>query len=195
MQDARMETIVRHILASGARRVLDLGCGEGELLLRLAGQAPLEQLTGLDIDPACVDTARQALERTATSAGPCVEVRQGSFTEPDPSLQGFDVAALIETIEHIDPRHLSRLEDAVFGCMRPGTVLVTTPNQEYNQLYGLAPGEMRHPGHFFEWTRARFRKWGWGVAARHGYRVQFVDLGELDPALGGSSQMARFMRQ
>ncbi|MCG5516914.1 MULTISPECIES: methyltransferase domain-containing protein [unclassified Ectothiorhodospira] len=187
-----METIVRHILSSGARRVLDLGCGEGELLLRLAGQEPLELLMGLDIDAACVDTARQALEGRTAQIGPYVEVRQGSFTEPDTSLQGFDIATLIETIEHIDPRHLSRLEDAVFRSMRPGKVLVTTPNQEYNALYGLAPGEMRHPGHFFEWTRARFRKWGWGVASRHGYRVRFLDLGPLDPAHGGSTQMARF---
>ena len=99
---------------------------------------------------------------------------------------------LLETIEHIDPGRLPRVERAVFGAMRPRLVLVTTPNREYNTLHGMAPGRRRHPGHRFEWDRAQFRQWATAVATRNGYAVAFADLGEPDPQRGGSTQMACF---
>lgn len=89
---------------------------------------------------------------------------------------------MLETIEHVDPGRLSKVERGVFGGMRPRTVLVTTPNQEFNVLHGVLPGRRRHPGHRFEWTRAQFRIWSSGVAGRNGYTVSFGDLGPTDAA-------------
>jgi small RNA 2'-O-methyltransferase len=195
LHEERLDTVVRYLLDSGAARVLDLGCASGDLLLRLAGQPQFTRIVGIDIDEGALAEARAALMLNASphpgDAGR-VRVQYGSFEEADHSLLGFDAAALVETIEHIDPRRLSRVEDAVFRSMRPCTVLVTTPNQEYNILHGLAPGQRRHPGHRFEWTRERFRQWSRGVAARHGYRVDFIDIGPVDPQHGSTTQMARF---
>lgn len=188
----RMELVVGHLLASGARSVLDLGCGQGELLERLGAHAQFERLLGIDIDERALALARQGLGLPLGVADGRLQVRQGSFETADEGLAGFDAAALVETIEHIDPRRLARVEMAVFGRMRPGLVLVTTPNQEYNVLHGLSPGQMRHPGHRFEWTRARFRQWARGVAARNAYGVGFFDLGPFDAARGSTTQMARF---
>lgn len=101
-------------------------------------------------------------------------------------------AVLLETIEHIDPGHLSRVERAVFGGYRPRTVVVTTPNHEYNAVYGMARGQFRHPDHRFEWDRSRFRHWATGVAARNSYSVAFNDIGDPHPTLGASTQMAVF---
>src|SRR3546814_20891175 len=109
----------------------------------------------------------------------------------DATLAGFEAAALVETIEHLEPRLLGRMETAVFGGMRPGVVLVTTPNQEYNVVHGMAPGERRHPGHRFEWNRARFRQWAQGVAARNASAVQFSDIGPLHPEHGSRSEERR----
>jgi len=120
-------------------------------------------------------------------------VRLGSFEEVDRELIGFDAAVMLETIEHIDPGHLPRVERAVFAGMHPGLVLVTTPNQEYNVLHGMVAGRKRHPGHRFEWTRAQFHYWAGGVAQRHSYTVSFTDLGPPDPLRGSSTQMARFV--
>jgi len=120
-------------------------------------------------------------------------VRLGSFEEVDRELIGFDAAVMLETIEHIDPGHLPRVERAVFAGMHPGMVLVTTPNQEYNLLHGMVAGRKRHPGHRFEWTRAQFQHWAGGVAQRHSYAVSFTDLGPPDPLRGSSTQMARFV--
>lgn len=194
LHEQRLEAVVRHLLVSGATRVLDLGCAAGELLQRLAWHPQFTRIVGIDIDERALDEARGALGLSPADANARVQVRYGSFEETDRSLTGFDAAAMVETLEHIDPRRLHRVEEAVFGGMRPGVVLVTTPNQEYNGLHGLAPGERRHPGHRFEWTREKFRRWAGGVAARQYYRAEFFDVGPPHPAYGASTQMAQFIR-
>lgn len=194
LHEDRLDTVVRALLDSGARRVLDLGCGPGELLLRLAREAQFTRIIGIDIDAAVLHEARTLLGLGLPSPDDRIQVRHGSFDAVDATLVGFDAAALVETIEHLDPRRLGRMEVAVFGGMRPGVVLVTTPNQEYNVVHGMAPGERRHPGHRFEWNRARFRQWAQGVAGRNAYAVQFSDIGPLHPEHGSSTQMAQFSR-
>lgn len=189
----RLDAVVRHLLDSGAARVLDLGCGPGELLLRLVQQPQFTRIVGIDIDAHVLGEARFALGLGLSHPAGRIQVRYGSFEEAAPELAGFDAAALVETIEHIDPGRLPRVERAVFGSMRPRTVLVTTPNQEFNVLHGMAPGQRRHPGHRFEWNRAKFRQWAEDVAQRNGYDVSFIDIGAHDPARGSSTQMAHFI--
>jgi hypothetical protein len=99
----------------------------------------------------------------------------------------------MEVIEHVDPPRLGALEHAVFGAARPSTVIVTTPNAEYNVLYEtLEAGRMRHRDHRFEWTRAQFADWAQRVGAAHGYAVEYRPVGEEDPERGPSTQMAVF---
>lgn len=193
LHEERLDTVVHCLLDSGARSVLDLGCGPGELLLRLAQQPQFKRIIGIDIDERVLGEARLVLGLGLPRKADRVQVRYGSFEAAEREFRGFDAAALVETIEHIDPRRLSRVERAVFGDMRPATVLVTTPNQEYNILHGMAPGRLRHPGHRFEWNRAKFQQWAQGVAGRNGYTVSFFHIGPFDPLRGSSTQMARFV--
>ncbi|PKM16178.1 MAG: methyltransferase type 12 [Gammaproteobacteria bacterium HGW-Gammaproteobacteria-2] len=194
LHQERLDAVVQALLDSGARRVLDLGCGPGELLLRLARETQFTQIVGIDIDQVVLHEARELLGLGLPLPGDRIQVRQGSFAMLDAALAGFDAAALVETIEHLDPRLLGQMERAVFAGMRPGVVLVTTPNQEYNVVHGMAPGERRHPGHRFEWNRARFRQWAQGVAERNAYAVRFSDIGQVHPQHGSSTQMAHFNR-
>jgi 3' terminal RNA ribose 2'-O-methyltransferase Hen1 len=193
LHDERLDIVVQHLLETHACQVLDLGCGGGELLQRLVLQRQFERIVGIDIDEVSLAQARRTLGLDLLEDSGRVQVRYGSFEEPDSQLRGFDAATLIETIEHIDPGRLSRVETAVFGGMRPGVVFVTTPNVEYNVLHGMPPGERRHPDHRFEWSRSRFRQWARGVAERNRYRVTFIDIGEFDSQHGSSTQMARFV--
>jgi hypothetical protein len=108
-------------------------------------------------------------------------------------LKGFDAAALVEVIEHIDLPLLDALAAVVFGDARPQTVVVTTPNKEYNARYeALAEDSLRHPDHRFEWSRAEFEAWAAAVAERHGYAVRFEGIGVTDPELGTPTQMGVF---
>ncbi len=206
LHEERLEAVVDAVLASAARSVLDLGCGDGDVLVRLAQEPTLERLMGLDRDARCLERVRSRLEsdpRAAsapTQAGgtarrrPSIELLQGSLTQPEAALTGFDCILLVETIEHIDPRELAQAERAIFGQLRPDTVIITTPNAELNPLLDVPPNRFRHPDHRFEWDRARFQRWAGGVAQRQGYGVRHRDIGSIHPVYGGASQMALFQR-
>lgn len=192
LHEMRIAAVIGALLDAQAKSVLDLGCGEGELMVRLAAQTQFSRIVGLDISDSVLQMARCLLGLDPFAPPGRVEVLHASFTDTDSALKGFDAAVLLETIEHIDPGRLSRVERTVFGCYRPQTVLITTPNHEYNVMYGMAPGQFRHPGHCFEWDRYKFRHWACGIAERNGYSVAFHDIGDPHPTLGASTQMATF---
>ena len=192
LHEQRLSAVTGALLANGARSVLDLGCGEGVLMARLAEQAQFTRLVGIDVSACALEVAREVLRLDPLALPGRIAVLHASFTEADPQFRGFDAAVMLETIEHVDPGRLSLVERAVFGCYRPRTVLITTPNQEYNAVHGMSPGALRHPDHRFEWDRPRFRRWACGVAQRHGYSVAFQDIGDCHPTRGASTQMAHF---
>jgi 3' terminal RNA ribose 2'-O-methyltransferase Hen1 len=124
-----------------------------------------------------------------------VELSQGALTYRDRRLEGFDVACAVEVVEHLDPPRLAAFERVVFHHARPGCVVVTTPNVEYNALFASLPaGELRHRDHRFEWTRAEFAAWAEAVGSRHGYAVSLAPIGPEDAAVGPPTQMAVFRR-
>ena len=190
----RLDAVMAVLRDAGASRVLDLGCGPGPLLLRLAASGWAREIVGLDVDPGELRQARAALADEGWAQDPRVRLVQGDLLRPDPGLAGFDAAALVETIEHVDPGRLSALEHGVFAVLRPDLVVVTTPNADYNPLYGRAEGRFRHPDHRFEWSRVQLRQWAGRVAAAHGYSASLHNIGPAHPRLGTSSQMAVFRR-
>jgi len=99
---------------------------------------------------------------------------------------------LIEVIEHLDLERLPALERAVFEFARPKTVVITTPNREYNANYAMPEDKLRHRDHRFEWTRHEFAEWVNQVSEKFGYGASIEGVGEEDPAFGAASQMAVF---
>lgn len=183
------------LLQSGARRVADLGCGEGRLLKLLLPEKQFEHILGMDVSYRALEIAqsRLRLDRLPERQAQRVQLIHGSLTYRDKRLEGFDAAALVEVIEHLDEPRLLALEQSVFAYARPGTVVVTTPNAEYNVKFAShEEGRMRHSDHRFEWTRPQFAHWGNRVAAEHGYAVTYQPIGEPDAEVGALSQMAVF---
>ncbi|MGC8534204.1 MAG: methyltransferase domain-containing protein [Rhizomicrobium sp.] len=176
----------------GARTVLDLGCGDGDLLVRLATEPQIKRLVGVDVCRKSLERLRARLETLDGMEAAEVELVHGSMIEGGAAFAGFDCAVLIETIEHVDPDRLSALERAVFADMRPATIVITTPNAEFNPLLNVPSHRFRHPDHRFEWDRARFQRWARGVAGRNDYLVACRDIAGHHPTLGGASQMAVF---
>lgn len=191
LHEERLTAVTKVVRDSGAARVLDLGCGDGDMIVRLAAQEGLVELVGLDICRASLDRLRGRLAACDTVI-PRIDLREASMTEPSSDLVGFDCAILVETVEHIAPDRLSKLERALFHILRPQTVVITTPNSEFNQLLGVPAHRMRHPDHRFEWDRAQFRRWCVRAADAARYSVCFEDVGGHHPVLGGASQMAVF---
>jgi len=193
----RQLAVLEAVARAGASTVLDLGCGGGKLLVPLLKDRRLERVVGMDVSSRALEIAerRLKLDDRPLHWGRRVELIQGSLVYADSRLKGFDAAAVIEVIEHIDPWRLPAFEHALFGHARPSTVVLTTPNREYNTLFpGLAAGRLRHPDHRFEWTREEFRAWAQRVAEEHGYSVTFSDIGNLDDTWGAPTQMGVFER-
>jgi 3' terminal RNA ribose 2'-O-methyltransferase Hen1 len=197
LRDLRVAAVLRELKAAGARRVLDLGCGDGRILAALLGDPQFEELVGVDASAAALDRAARRLrtDEMAPRQRQRVRLLLGALTYADRRLHGYDAAVLTEVVEHVDPGRLGALEQAVFGAAAPPAVLVTTPNAEHNPRYpGLAPGALRHPDHRFEWTRAQFRAWAESVAGRYGYAARFEPVGDDDAEVGPPTQMAVLTR-
>ncbi|MBF6241268.1 3' terminal RNA ribose 2'-O-methyltransferase Hen1 [Nocardia otitidiscaviarum] len=191
----RRAAVMRALHEVGARRVLDLGCGEGALLRELVADRAFTEIVGVDVAVRSLHIAKRRMARLPEWQARRVSLRQGALTYTDASLRGYDAAVLMEVIEHVDASRLRALEHAVFGSAAPGAVLVTTPNGEYNSLYeGLPAGKFRHADHRFEWSRSEFAAWAHGVAETYGYAVRFVPIGPEDDTLGPPTQMAVFTR-
>lgn len=194
LHEERLDTVTEVLLQSGARSVLDLGCGSGRLLRRLAAEEQFTRIVGLDTSVEALRMAEDSLKKAQSSAGR-ISLIHGSITAPDVRLPEFDAAVMVEIIEHVPPELLSLVERTVFADWRPALVVVTTPNREYNVLYGLQEGEYRHPDHHFEWCRAKFRRWASGIAARNGYDVQCGAIGPSDALLGSPTQIGLLRRK
>jgi 3' terminal RNA ribose 2'-O-methyltransferase Hen1 len=193
----RRRAVVGALRDLAAARVLDLGCGDGALIAELLTEPSFTEVVGVDVSCRALGYAerRLRLERMPERKRERVRLIQGALTYTDERLTGFDAAVLMEVIEHVDAPRLPALERAVFGAARPGAVIVTTPNVEYNPRYEWLPaGQARHPDHRFEWTRAEFGAWANRVAGAHGYQVRFAPVGAEDPELGPATQLAVFTR-
>lgn len=192
LHEERLDKVCSALKASGARRVLDLGCGAGALLYRLLAEPQFQQVVGLEQSLQRLAEARQMLAAYLQGSQPRLQLLAGSYTEKNPLLTDYDAAAMVETIEHVPPDMLSLVEGTVFGQYRPRTIFMTTPNREYNALFGMTPDQMREPDHKFEWDRLKFRRWVQGVALRQGYRVVIGGIGDYHPEFGQPTQTALF---
>ncbi|UYZ63899.1 3' terminal RNA ribose 2'-O-methyltransferase Hen1 [Hymenobacter weizhouensis] len=195
LHDLRLDRVAAEIRRLGAKRVLDLGCGEGKLTRRLLSIPQVEHVLALDVSWRELQRAQERLHVAEMSPRQRerLTLAQGSLLYHDPRLAGYDAAAVVEVIEHLDESRLAAFEQVVFARARPGAVFVTTPNADYNQRYEtLAAGQFRHQDHRFEWTRAEFAAWAAGVAGRHGYRLRLEPLGPEDADVGAPSQLAVF---
>jgi 3' terminal RNA ribose 2'-O-methyltransferase Hen1 len=195
LHQKRLETVRSVLQETGATRVVDLGCGEGKLLSLLMAEKQFENILGMDVSWRSLELAKERLrlDEMPERQRSRIQLIQGSLTYRDQRIAGYDAAAVVEVIEHLDAARLATFERIVFEFARPRHVVLTTPNAEYNAVFATLPmGEFRHGDHRFEWKRAEFEEWASKVAERFGYSVRFEPIGPQDPALGAPTQMAVF---
>lgn len=195
--EQRIAAVQDALRAAEAKSVIDLGCGEGKLLRTLLENRQLERITGMDVSWRSLETARRRLrlDEMPEVQRRRIELIHGSLMYRDKRLAGYDAATVVEVIEHLDPPRLAAFERVVFEQAQPRTVIVTTPNAEYNVKFDTLPaGGLRHKDHRFEWTRGEFASWAQAAASRFGYAVRFVAVGPEDRAAGAPTQMGVFSK-
>ncbi|HMJ64711.1 MAG TPA: 3' terminal RNA ribose 2'-O-methyltransferase Hen1 [Candidatus Binatia bacterium] len=198
LNEQRLGTVVAALKANGAARVLDLGCGEGRLLQTLLKEKQFTEIVGMDVSHRALEIAHDRLhyDRLPPVQKERIRLLHGSLIYRDQRLAGFDAAAVVEVIEHLDAARLAAFERVLFECARPKSIVITTPNREYNVKWETLPaGKFRHRDHRFEWTRTEFQAWANGVAARFGYNFRFLPVGPEDLTVGSPTQMGIFERK
>ena len=198
LAEQRRGAVLAVLRAAGARRVADLGCGEGALTAALLADQAFTEIVAADVSSRALEIAerRLRLDRMPQRQRDRVRLIQSALTYRDQRLAGFDSLVLMEVIEHVDLERLPALERTVFTDAAPAQVVVTTPNAEFNVRFeSMAAGTMRHRDHRFEWTRAEFAAWAERVAAERGYDVRFLPVGREDPEVGPPTQLAVFTRR
>jgi 3' terminal RNA ribose 2'-O-methyltransferase Hen1 len=191
----RLGSVIAALKSSGAKRVIDIGCGEGNLLALLVKERQFTHITGVDISHMALERASEKLrlERAGDYMRERIQLLQGSLTYKDARFADYDAACVIEVIEHLDIPRLAAFERVLFEFAKPPVVVLTTPNKEYNANYGfLYDDDLRHGDHRFEWTRVQFRGWANKTAERFGYAVQFSEIGDADETHGAPTQMGVF---
>ena len=191
----RLGSVIAALKSHGAQRVIDIGCGEGNLLKLLVKERQFTDIAGVDVSHVALERASEKLklERAGDSMRERIQLFQGSLTYRDSRFSGYDAACVIEVIEHLDVPRLAAFERVLFEFASPPIVILTTPNKEYNTNYeNLYEDDLRHGDHRFEWSRQEFRDWASRTAERFGYSVQFSEIGEVDEAHGAPTQMGVF---
>jgi 3' terminal RNA ribose 2'-O-methyltransferase Hen1 len=197
LHDQRLGAVLAVLKNAGVHRVLDLGCGEGRLLALLMAEKSFTEIVGMDVSHRALEVAadRLHLDRLPPMQRQRIQLLHGALTYRDQRLAGYDAAAVVEVIEHMDEVRLAAFERVLFEFAKPGLVICTTPNAEYNVKFPSLPaGNFRHKDHRFEWTRSEFQAWANGVAERHGYTIRFLPIGPEDPQVGAPTQMGVFTR-
>ena len=198
LNEQRLGSVLAVLKSFQAARVLDLGCGEGRLLQLLLKERQFTEIVGMDVSHRALEITKDRLhyDRMPSMQKERLRLRHGSLIYRDQRLAGFDAAAVVEVIEHLDRPRLAAFERVLFECVRPTNVVVTTPNREYNGKWETLPaGKFRHRDHRFEWTRAEFQEWANRVAAANEYKTRFLPIGPEDTSVGSPTQMAIFQRR
>jgi 2-polyprenyl-3-methyl-5-hydroxy-6-metoxy-1,4-benzoquinol methylase len=188
----RMEAVINALASNDTRHMIDLGCGDGALVKRIA-QSSLQLKTYIG-----VDTWHDRLEAAGSGLSPDdthVEFREGSMTDlhnllhnPAP-YRKLGAVVLLETIEHVPRDQVQHIESGVFGHVSPDLVVVTTPDATKR----LNTDQLSARGHHFEWDIAEFQEWATDVTERYeDYSFKIAQLS--GPTFVRNTQIATFKK-
>lgn len=138
--------IIKAIKKTKAKKVIDIGCGEGYPDRVICAELPEIKLVGVDINPKVLEKARKQ--------NPDVEYCRGDIFKLDFRSAEFDLGLVLEVLEH-----LNEPEKAVSEVKRVAKKAVfSVPFEPWFSLASFVSGNYiktkgRHPDHINFWNQ------------------------------------------
>jgi tRNA (cmo5U34)-methyltransferase len=134
------ESALLEFIPRGARRILDLGTGDGRLLALVRKQHPATDALAIDFSPAMLDEARKRF-----AGDPTVKVVEHNLDALLPGLGKFDAAISSFAIHHLMHERKKELYAEVYRLLNPGGVFcnlehVSSPSQRLHEEFLLRIG-------------------------------------------------------
>lgn len=184
---------VKHLKSK--ERIVDLGSGEGKLSVRLATLHGIKEILAVEPSETAQLRALQRFEKIDKDRSFVIPTPVlGSLFYYDERLRGKDVMVLCEVIEHIDEFRLPSIMKNIFREYQPSTLVITTPNRDYNTVYDMNEA-IRHKDHRFEWSRKEFNQWCENWSEEYPYSLQIEGIGDEHKEHGFPTQMCTFTRK
>ncbi|MCA1202572.1 3' terminal RNA ribose 2'-O-methyltransferase Hen1 [Priestia flexa] len=196
LNELRYQAILKKVQSLPAKgTVVDFGSGEGKLATRLGFIPGIGEILAVEPSQSAQLKALERFEKAAAKPN-FIQPRSvwGSLFYYDAQLQGADVIILCEVIEHINEERLPGIMNTIFTFYQPKSLIVTTPNQEYNVVYQMNE-TMRHADHRFEWNRREFASWCEAWTQDFPYSITIEGIGEENDEYGSPTQMCTFERK
>jgi len=131
------EAVLLEFVPRAARRLLDLGTGDGRLLTLLRLDRPGAEAVALDFSPAMIEAARERFQGDSN-----VRVLEHNLETPLPDLGPFDAIVSSFAIHHVSDARKRTLYAEIHAALTPGGV--------FCNLEHVAPGSPRLHAHFLE---------------------------------------------
>jgi 2-polyprenyl-3-methyl-5-hydroxy-6-metoxy-1,4-benzoquinol methylase len=137
---------------TGATEAHEVGCGEGELAIRLARRGI--RMRGTDAFPQVLEEAR----RRAATAGAEIDFEATPVEQLDPARHAAELIVCCEVLEHLDDPE--RALDVLAGLARPW-LIASVPREPLWRALNLARlsyvGDLGNtPGHLNHWSKRDF---------------------------------------
>ncbi|XZH79414.1 methyltransferase domain-containing protein (plasmid) [Clostridium perfringens] len=179
LNELRLTKVRDAAVELGSKKVLDFGCGVGNLL-ELLGDSSLElEVVGVDSSLYAVKKAKEIMEivkRKRDSEFNKPEVFQSSLYYHDSRLKGFDTIILCEVIEHIEYDRVPCVIKNIMS-LESKNIIISTPNKDFNKHMDNVKTELRFHDHRFEFTEKEFNLFCEGIKNKFGYKYTISSFG------------------
>ncbi|MDF2880164.1 MAG: 3 terminal ribose 2-O-methyltransferase Hen1 [Clostridiaceae bacterium] len=168
----RLIKVKEAILETKCKKVLDFGCGEGNLIDKLVYENL--EITGVDSN---ADIIYKAKNRFRGNKFNNITLLQSSLYYRDSRLKGFDTIVLCEVIEHNELERIPGIIDNVM-YLEPKNLIISTPNIEFNKFFNSS-NRLRHYDHRFEFTKNEFMSFCENISKTYGYDYKVSSFGKV----------------